>query len=142
MADTVRTDAELQQAVQGALETVKVASAAALESAVDKTAKEVVKETKEKAPKRTGVYAKSWTSGKTGEGTGAHRVGVYGREVYQKKKPGLTHLLQDGHEIKGAARFRKNKDRTDAFKHIPPEAEVEKAFEDNLLAEINKEMGK
>ena len=138
MADVkIQTAGELQEAVQKSLEAVRIASITALETAVDKTSKETLKETREKSPKRTGVYAKSWASRKTSE-----RVGAYGREIYQKKKPGLPHLLQDGHEITGAEFFRKNKTRTRAFHHIPPDAEVEKAFTENLLAEIDKEMGK
>ena len=138
MADVkIQTAGELQEAVQKSLEAVRIASITALETAVDKTSKETLKETREKSPKRTGVYAKSWASRKTGE-----RIGAYGREIYQKKKPGLPHLLQDGHEITGAEFFRKNKTRTRAFPHIPPDAEVEKAFEENLMAEIDKEMGK
>lgn len=136
MAEKIQTGEQLQKSVQETLDLVRKASGTALKKAVDKTSRETVKETKKNSPKRTGVYAKSWGSRKI------KNSGTYGREVYQKKKPALTHLLQNGHEIGGAARFRKNKSRTDAFPHIPPEEEVEEKFEENLVAEIDKEMGK
>lgn len=128
---------EVQQAVQELAQEVKNATTTALQAAVDKTAKETAKEIREAAPRRSGVYASKWTHRKT-DG----RVGVYGREVYQSKKPSLTHLLENGHEIKGAKRFRKNKTRTDAFPHITPDDITEERFERNLLKKIDKELDK
>lgn len=136
-ATKIRTEKELEKAFGDATNAVKTATVQALEAAVDKTAKEVTKQTRDKSPRRTGVYAKGWKSRKT-EG----RVGTYGREVFQKEKPGLAHLLEDGHEIKGAERFRKNKTRTDAFPHITKDDEAEKMFVDNLTTEVEKELGK
>lgn len=119
------------------LEDIKTVTAEGLQNAVDATAKEVAKRTKEKSPVRTGVYKKSWTNRKA-----PARVGVYGRIVYNSKKPALTHLLEHGHKIEGAAFFRKNKARTDAIHHITPDKEVEEIFEGNLKKELEKELGK
>lgn len=125
------------QEITKALESVKIVTLEGLQSAVDATAKEVVRGTKEKSPVKTGVYKKGWTSRKALTGPGA-----YGRTVYNSKKPSLTHLLEYGHEIKGAAFYRKNKSRTDAFPHITPDKETEEIFEGNLKKELEKELQK
>lgn len=135
--ETVRTGQDLETAVTRTTQLLLTATAEAVKKATDKTAKEVINQTSGKSPRRTGVYAKGWKSKKSESGTG-----VYGRVVYQKEKPGLTHLLQDGHEIKGAAYFRKNRTHTDAVPHITTDEETEKIFEGILLEEIDREMGK
>lgn len=44
------------------------------------------------SPRRTGRYAKGWTSDERSEGDGSVTV-----TVHNKTKPGLTHLLEHGH---------------------------------------------
>lgn len=133
----VSTDLELSRAVEDATGKVKVASIQALETAVDKAAKEITSQTKAKAPRRTGVYAKGWKSKKE-----QGRVGTYGRVVYQGNKPTLTHLLENGHEIKGPAFYSKRKSRTDPIPHITSADDAEKIFEDALVDEMEKELRK
>lgn len=133
----VSSQAEFSGAVHEIMEDVKIATKQSLEKAVDKTAREIVSKTKNLSPARSGVYAKNWRSKKT-EG----RVGTYGRVVYQSKKPSLTHLLENGHEIKGAEFYRKNKSRTDPIHHITPDEEAEKILTKNLEKEVDKEMSK
>lgn len=135
--ETVQNGQGIEEAVTRTTQLLLTATAEAVERATDKTAKEVISQTAGQSPRRTGVYAKSWKSKKSESG-----AGVYGRVVYQKEKPGLTHLLQNGHEITGAAYFRKNRTHTSAFPHITPDDETEKIFESKLLDEIDREMGK
>lgn len=69
------------------------------------------------SPRRTGAYASGWRMRveETGDG---HVSGT----VYQARKPGLTHLLEHGHE-----QFYMGHDtghRSRAFPHIEPAYEV------------------
>lgn len=103
----------------------------AVVKAVDETAKMTVKNTRAKAPGK-GPYKKSWGSKVT---TKASR-GNYGRTVYSKK-PGLPHLLEHGHEIKGYLAGR-GRTRTREFPHIQDDDTTERLFESNLRKEIEK----
>lgn len=79
-----------------------------------KIAKQVAKEAREKlkqtSPKgrgsRKGHYKDSWTA--EVKRTGANKFYYC---VYNKKKPGLTHLLENGHQMRQGGRAR-------AFPHI------------------------
>lgn len=113
------------------LEDIKIVTAEGLQNAVDATAKEVTKRTKEKSPVKTGVYKKSWTNRKT-----QARVGTYGRIVRNSKKPGLTHLLEHGHYE------RARNIKVNPIPHITPDKETEEIFEGNLKRELEKELGK
>ncbi len=59
---------------------------------VKQVAKECVKEIKAKSPKDTGEYAKGWKSKVMFENRNDIRI-----RVYNKSKPTLTHLLENGH---------------------------------------------
>ena len=61
--------------------------------AVKKTARKTVQRLKKTSPKKKGGYSKGWRS-KVEEGIGAGSTAV----IYNTKKPGLTHLLEKGHE--------------------------------------------
>lgn len=63
-----------------------------LKDEIQKVAKEAVKELKSTSPKDSGEYAAGWTSRVEYESQDDIRVSVYNR-----KKPQLTHLLEDGH---------------------------------------------
>lgn len=63
-----------------------------LKTMVKKTAKEAVQELKVSSPKESGEYASGWTSRVEYESQEDIRV-----SIYNKKKPQLTHLLEDGH---------------------------------------------
>ena len=63
-------------------------------AASGKNGKSFAKELRGTAPKRTGAYAKDWTSKQTGANArGAKTYTVYNKAHYQ-----LTHLLQNGHK--------------------------------------------
>lgn len=71
----------------------------------------------EGSPRRTGVYADGWRM-RVEEDSDEHVTGT----VWQGKKPGLTHLLEKGHE-----QFFMGHDtghRSRAFPHIEPAYEV------------------
>ncbi|MFR1353836.1 MAG: HK97 gp10 family phage protein [[Clostridium] symbiosum] len=66
-------------------------------------AKEAVKDLKQKSPKgagsKKGHYKDGWSS--KVEKENAVSIGI---KVYNKKKPGLTHLLEKGHAKRGGGR--------------------------------------
>lgn len=85
--------------------------------------KKVVKELKVKSPKRTKKYAKGWTKKtikKFGE-TNSHII-------YNKNKPGLTHLLEYGHAKRGGG-------RVEGIPHIRP---VEEQVIEEFASEVEK----
>lgn len=100
---------------------------AADQAAVD-AAKNAVKELKITSPERTGKYARGWTykKDKTGSVT-----------VYNRARPGLTHLLEHGHPIRG-----RGKTATGYAKPKPHIAAAEQhaitAFEHYLKTRIEK----
>lgn len=61
--------------------------------AMKKMARKTVQRLKKTSPKKKGGYSKGWRS-KVEEGIGAGSTAV----IYNAKKPGLTHLLEKGHE--------------------------------------------
>lgn len=85
--------------------------------------KKAVKELKTKSPKRTKKYAKGWTKKaikKFGE-TNSHII-------YNKNKPGLTHLLEYGHAKRGGG-------RVEGIPHIRP---VEEQVIEEFVSEVEK----
>lgn len=64
---------------------------AADQAAVD-AAKNAIKELRITSPSRTGKYARGWTYKKDKSGSVT---------IYNKARPGLTHLLEHGHPIRG-----------------------------------------
>ena len=90
----------------------------ATNNAMDIVAKECVQRLKNTSPKRTGRgkhYANGWAvTRKRG------LVGINQVEVYNKSKPQLTHLLENGHIVRNA---KGTYGRARAFKHIEPTEE-------------------
>lgn len=70
-----------------------------MKKAVRKTATSVKKEISANAPKRTGAYAKSWTSSKVKETSHNLQMTVHSRNRYR-----LAHLLEKGHAKRGGGR--------------------------------------
>lgn len=125
---TIKMDG-LADVITGILAGVDRASALAMAKAVDKTAADIAKITRERAPVRkrgrSHGYNKTWTQ----------RVGKVSSMTYQRvvysKKPSLPHLLQWGHDGPVPAR---------AIPHIPEDPESAEIFQANLEAELNKEL--
>jgi hypothetical protein len=95
----------------------------AMKAAVKKTATSVKKESSANAPKRTGRYAKSWTTKKTKENSHSLEITVHSKNRYQ-----LAHLLEKGHAKRNGGRVR-------AIPHIAP---AQEAAEEQLLADIER----
>lgn len=70
----------------------------AIEKEVDQTSKEMMQEIRNTSPRKVGNYAKGWTRKKEGEG------GKVKYTIYNKNKPYLTHLLENGHAKRGGGR--------------------------------------
>lgn len=78
-------------------------------SNINSVAKEAAQKLRNGSPKKTGDYASGWSTKKQGE---ADVV------VYNRKAPGLTHLLENGHVIdNGRGRTYGS---TRGIKHIKP----------------------
>ncbi len=71
----------------------------AMKKAVRKTATSVRKEISENAPKRTGTYAKSWTTKKVTENSHSLEITVHSKNRYQ-----IAHLLEHGHAKRSGGR--------------------------------------
>lgn len=92
--------------------------------AVDDVSQELVENIKNDSPKKTGKYAKGWTSKVEYEDKNNKRVRVYNKTDYQ-----LTHLLEYGHakagggRVEGKAHIRPNEEK--AIKQL--EKKIEEA---------------
>lgn len=96
-----------------------------VEKSVTKVAKEAKEIAQSGSPARTGKYAKGWATKKTKTSSTASEVTVYNRA-----KPGLTHLLEKGHAKRGGGRTR-------AFVHIAPaEAHAISALESEIKSGV------
>lgn len=96
-----------------------------------KTARETVKELKETSPEgpgsKKGHYKDGWTS--KVETENSNSIGI---RIYNRKKPGLTHLLEKGHAKKGGG-------RVEGIKHIEPaEQKAIKKYERNLKERLSR----
>lgn len=105
---------------------------------VEKAAKETANETrdllKSTSPKRSGDYAGGW--GVASESIPGRRARYI---VRNSKRPGLTHLLEHGHAIKGFLAKRTNRTRTDARPHIKPAEEfAQKLFPEKVERRLSK----
>ena len=94
-----------------------------MKKAVRKTATAVKKEISANAPKRTGKYAKSWTSKKTKENSHSLEMTVHSKNRYQ-----LAHLLEKGHAKRGGG-------RVSGRPHISPAEENGVQMLENLIEE-------
>lgn len=89
----------------------------AMKRAVHKTILETKRELKNSSPKRGvggGDYASGWTAR-----TKVRKYDIEG-VIYNKNKPGLTHLLENGHVIRNK---KGTYGRTNAHPHIGPASE-------------------
>jgi len=80
---------------------------AAIEKKVDEVADQVLRETKNLAPKRTGEYAKTFVKTKQDEYGRIRRV-IWNRKHYRR-----VHLLEFGHAKRGGG-------RVSAYPHLRP----------------------
>ena len=98
----------LADAVNQAMEEFRERTEDVVSEAVTKVSKEAKQIAKSGSPTKTGGYAKGWATKKTKDAKGQTEITVYNR-----RKPGLTHLLEKGHAKRGGG-------RTKAYVHIAP----------------------
>ena len=118
----------LAKAIQKTLAEYEGVTVDSMKAAVDKVSKEAVRELKGSSPRRTGAYAKSWTSKKTK----LTNKWAYEKTVYNKDHYRLTHLLEKGHKVVGAKNGRA---RVDPIPHIE---KVEKKAVETLVNEMKE----
>ena len=82
-----------------ALEEYKEMTDEVEQTAVDTVSKETKKLVQAGSPVQTGGYQKGWAVKKT-----SAKAGQVSITVYNRKKPGLTHLLEKGHAKRGGGR--------------------------------------
>ena len=68
----------------------------AVAEALPKVGKDAVKELKNTSPKNTGRYSKGWRQKVESDGVNGTKLTVYNATSYQ-----LTHLLENGHALRG-----------------------------------------
>ncbi|EAG3249422.1 HK97 gp10 family phage protein [Listeria monocytogenes] len=94
-----------------------------LEAVQKKVVSDGVRKIKQKSPVRKGTYASGWKMKKV----------VNGYVIYNAKRPGLTHLLENGHAKRGGG------GRVKGIKHIEP---VEQEIIKDYLAETERVLKK
>lgn len=111
MARNVKIE-EMASAIMESMEEYADLATEDLKKAVKSAGEAVRDEIREKAPKRTGAYRKSWAVKNTKETANALEVTVYSRNKYQ-----LAHLLEHGHA-------KRNGGRVAGKSHIAPAEET------------------
>ena len=89
----------LADAIMDSLREYSSLAADEMKEAVREAGTTVRDEIREKAPKDTGIYAKSWTVKKQRETSSSLSLTVHSRNRYQ-----LAHLLEFGHAKRGGGR--------------------------------------
>ena len=112
---------DLAAAIAGELESYRQDVADGLKQEARRVAKETVRNIKANAPRDTGEYAQGWTDKVAFESGESIRM-----QVYNRKKPQITHLLEHGHAKASGG-------RVDGKPHIGP---AEQAAEKQLLGKI------
>lgn len=97
-----------------------------LNEVVDEQAKETVKELKTTSPKRKGKYARGWTVKKTKDISGGVNAVVHNKRYYR-----LTHLLENGHALRGGTK------RARAYPHI---AQVEEKTKTEFVKKVREKI--
>jgi len=93
----IRAD-ELAAAVRGVLDQYEGDARAALGRAVRSTTRGAARRLRQGSPKRTGTYAKGWTSKVAEDRSGTEGI------VYDETGGRLTHLLEHGHAKRDGGR--------------------------------------
>lgn len=113
----------MSSAIMEALEEYKEVTDEVVKKAVDTVSKEAKKIAHTGSPERYGDYKKGWAVKKTIDRSSQVNVTIHNR-----KKPGLTHLLEKGHAKRGGG-------RVEGITHIAP---AEEYAVEELEAEIRK----
>ena len=119
---TVSVDA-LASAINEALQEYRDLAAEDMKRVINEAGKTIRKEIKARAPKESGIYARSWRVKKIHEDFQSVEL-----IVYSPKRYFLTHLLEHGHA-------KRNGGRVNARPHIAPAEEV---GEEKLMKDLEK----
>lgn len=121
MAKTGSVDIQMKELLDEVNKEARDAGA----NAIKKISKESVQKLRNTSPKKSGDYAKGWTTKKVSD----MEVVVHNKTDYQ-----LTHLLENGHVIKNK---KGTYGRTRPIKHIAPVEEWAKtALPDEIMREL------
>ncbi len=107
MAQTIAIE-QLAETIMSGLTEYADTTTELVKTSVKQVSKEVKKEIQLNAPKRTGVYKKSWATKKTKETSNSLVMTVHSKNRYQ-----IAHLLEHGHAKRGGGRVA-------AIPHIAP----------------------
>lgn len=122
MSTTIKSE-HLRDAIMEALSDYRNEVNEGVRKAIKKQANEDVWELKTTSPKKTGKYAAGWAQ-KVVE----NNASTYDVVVYNKAKPGLTHLLENGHaKVNGGF--------VPGIQHIKP---VEEESNDKILEKVEE----
>lgn len=117
----------LVKAVMDEMETMVEEIDEGVKKAVKTVAKGCRKRIKSGSPKRTGEYKKGWRTTTNYDGPGGIRVTVHNKDHYQ-----LTHLLENGHALRGGG-------RVEGIPHVKPAEEwAAKELQKEVEAVIKK----
>ena len=119
---TVSVD-DLASAINEALQEYRDLAAEDMKRVINEAGKTIRKEIKARAPKESGMYARSWRVKKIHEDSQSVEL-----IVYSPKRYFLTHLLEHGHA-------KRNGGRVNARPHITPAEEV---GEEKLMKDLEK----
>ena len=116
---------QLSGAIQAILEEYGDRATEVIREEAPKAAKKAAKELRGTSPARFGGYAKGWTAKSEETVFGASAV------AYNGRFPGLPHLLEYGHALRGGG-------RSGAFVHIAP---VNEQAQRDYLEAVRKGLG-
>ena len=120
MAQTIAIE-QLAETIMSGLTEYADTTTELVKTSVKQVSKEVKKEIQLNAPKRTGVYKKSWATKKTKETSNSLVMTVHSKNRYQ-----IAHLLEHGHAKRGGGRVA-------AIPHIAPaEAKGEESLKNKI----------
>ena len=117
----------LSKAIEDGLKEYTADVADNIKEAVTGVSKGMAKELRRTSPKGYGEYAKGWTAKKIKED--AYRVRYV---IHNKKKPYITHLLENGHAKRGGGRVEARPHIAPAYKRATAELmdRIEEAMEE------------
>lgn len=90
---------ELAKEISGELKDFSDEKIENMKKLIDETAKETQTQLRSTSPKRTGKYARNWSTKTEFENAFKKRVTVHNKKTYR-----LTHLLEKGHAKRGGGR--------------------------------------
>lgn len=102
----------------------------AIEEEIVSTSKKVLAEVRDKAPRRTGKYAKGFKMKKDDSKSSVNRI------IYNKDKPGLVHLMELGYAKRGG------QGRVEGRPHLSPAYDNHVPAMEKRIENIIKKGGK